>query len=75
MKVVTQMKGNRMKELQSKIGEAEYVLINTCDILPCPPYEDTCNQQHENFLQLLEENLDISHNKVVNGCEYRIFAK
>jgi len=66
---------NRMKELQSKVGEAEYILINTCDILPCPPYEETCNQEHDNFINLLKEKFNTYLSDKVGECNYYIFTK
>ena len=66
---------DKMKELQGKVEKANYILINTCDIMPCPPYEETCNQENENFLELLKENFNIHSNELIDDCEYYIFVR
>ncbi|MCH8067413.1 MAG: glycosyltransferase family 39 protein [Nanoarchaeota archaeon] len=64
----------KMIELQNKLEEAKYVLINTCDIMPCPPWEGSCNQEHDNFIDLLKEKFNIYLDEGVGRCNYYIFT-
>jgi hypothetical protein len=65
----------KIQELQSKVEKAKYVLINTCDILPCPPWENSCGQEHNNFINLLKGKFNIYYFEAVEECEYYIFTK
>ena len=65
----------KMKKLQNKLEEADYVLINTCDILPCPPWENSCNQEHDNFIELLNEKFEVNYYNKLGECEHYIFTK
>jgi|TARA_Y100000310_G_scaffold345860_1_gene471644 4-amino-4-deoxy-L-arabinose transferase-like glycosyltransferase len=64
----------KMIELQSNIDQAKLVLINTCDILPCPPQESSCNQEHNNFINMLKEKMNVNHYEKLNDCEYYILT-
>ena len=64
----------KMIELQKKSGKARYVLINTCDILPCPPNESQCDKEHGNFMSLLKNKLNIYFYEKRGECEYYIFT-
>jgi 4-amino-4-deoxy-L-arabinose transferase-like glycosyltransferase len=63
----------KIKKLQTKIEKAKHVLLNTCDVLPCPPNDKTCNQEHDNFLNILNKNLNIVFYQKYGECEYYIF--
>ena len=65
---------DRIDQLQRNVDDAKYVLINTCDILPCPPYEDSCMEEHENFLNTLKGNFNLYYNKKLDNCEHYIFT-
>jgi len=65
----------KIRELQSKVEKAKYVLINTCDILPCPPWENSCGQEHNNFINSLKEKSNIYYFETLKGCEYYILTK
>lgn len=62
-------------ELQKNADRAENILINTCDILPCPLWENSCNQEHNNFINSLKEKFKVFYFETVKGCEYYIFTK
>jgi len=65
----------KIKKLQNRLEEANYVLINTCDILPCPPWEDSCNKEHDNFINLLNSEFDINYYGKSGECEHYIFTR
>ena len=62
-------------ELQKNKDNAENILINTCDILPCPSWEGSCDQEHSNFINSLKEDFKISYYETVGECEHYIFTK
>lgn len=64
----------KMTELQSKMDEAKYVLINTCDIMPCPLSENLCSQEHNNFLNSLKEEFYNYFYEKLGECEHYIFT-
>jgi len=64
----------KIKELKENIREAKYVLINSCDIMPCPPYEETCATEHEEFIALLINNFKAELNEKYGNCDYYIFT-
>jgi len=65
----------KMKKLQNKLEDANYVLINTCDILPCPPWENSCKREHDNFIDLLNEKFDVNYYDKSGECEHYIFIR
>jgi len=65
----------KMVKLQTRIDGVEYVLISTCDILPCPPWESSCNEEHDNFINLLKEKFNTYLSDKVGECNYYIFTK
>jgi len=65
----------KIRRLQKNIDKAELVLINTCDILPCPLYESFCDQEHNNFINSLKEKFNINYFQTVKECDYYVFAK
>jgi len=65
----------KMKKLQIKLEEADYVLINTCDLLPCPPWENSCNREHDNFIGLLNEKFEVNYYNKLGECKQYIFTK
>ena len=58
--------------LKEKINQAKYILVNNCDIMPCPPSESSCNQEHNNFIMLLKEKLNVVFYNKSGECEYYI---
>jgi len=63
----------KINELTGKIGNAKHVLINTCDLLPCPPKDNLCNQKNDDFLAMLEERFDLFSYEGKGQCEHYIF--
>lgn len=64
----------KILKLKKKINNARYVLINTCDIMPCPPYEEGCKEMHSNFISMLKDKFKVQLYETRNGCEYYIFS-
>lgn len=65
---------NKIKELEKNVDKARNVLINTCDILPCPPDESLCSQEHSNFINLLKNKLNVYYYEKIGECEHYIFV-
>jgi hypothetical protein len=65
----------KIDSLTANIGNAKHVLINTCDILPCHPSDNLCNQKHNDFIELLKESFSLKSYNVHDSCEYYIFGQ
>jgi len=65
----------KIDSLKEKLPKANHVLINTCDILPCPPTDKNCLDKTIGFLNYLKNNFKIIHYKKEAGCEEFIFNK
>ena len=67
-----------IKNLKEKINQAKYILINSCDIMPCPPYEEACAREHEEFIAILikdfKAELNEKHSGKHGNCDYYIFT-
>ena len=66
--------GEKIKNLKEKMHRAKYILINSCDILPCPPYEEACTKEHEDFIALLAKSFNAQLNEKHGNCNYYIFT-
>jgi len=66
---------NKILKLQKNLEKANYVLIDTCDIVPCPPWEDSCDKEHDNFIELLNENFNVNYYGTSEDCKHYIFTK
>lgn len=64
----------KIKNLKDKINRAKFILINSCDIMPCPPYEDACAREHEEFIAILMKNFKAELNEEQGSCNYYIFT-
>ncbi|MEK6949693.1 MAG: glycosyltransferase family 39 protein [Nanoarchaeota archaeon] len=64
----------KIKNLKEKINQAKYIMINSCDIMPCPPYEEACAREHEEFIALLIKNFKAELNEKRGNCNYYIFT-
>jgi len=64
----------KIDDLTSKISEAEHILIDTCDILPCPSNDKDCDKKTENLLRYMKDNLQTIHHKSKGSCEEFIFT-
>ena len=68
----------KIKNLKEKIKSgknlAKYFLINSCDIMPCPPYEEACAREHEEFIATLIKNFKAELNEKHGDCSYYIFT-
>ncbi|MBI3026853.1 glycosyltransferase family 39 protein [Candidatus Woesearchaeota archaeon] len=65
----------KAKELQAKADRANNVMINTCDILPCPPDDNKCLDETDKLIGLLSQKLKLRYNMEKNKCKYLIFEK
>ena len=63
----------KINELAVNIGNAKHILINTCDLLPCPSSDIFCDQKHDDFINLLKNNFNIELFSKNKQCEYYIF--
>lgn len=65
----------RIDQLERNIGNAGAVLINTCDILPCPSHDEGCSKKHSDFINLLTETFSLARSAEKGSCKYYIFEK
>lgn len=63
----------KAKQLQQKVGKAKVVLINTCDIFPCPDYDDKCLEETNTLLRLFSSNMKQELYEEEGRCRYYIF--
>ena len=55
------------------LDNAKHILINTCDILPCPLQDTTCDKKSENFLTLLKSKFYLVSKTNYESCTYYIY--
>jgi len=60
--------------LKEKLPKAEHILIDTCDILPCPPEDVDCNEKTTEFLNTIKKDFQTFHYKKERNCEEFIFT-
>ena len=65
----------KIDELAEKVNSAKHILINSCDILPCPPYDNFCDEKHIDFVNFLKERFDAQMHEIHGTCEYYIFSQ
>ncbi len=61
--------------LQAKAGKASAVLLNTCDILPCPPSDTGCKYETEKLISIFRKSLRLKFYEMSGNCERMIFEK
>ena len=64
---------DKAKQLQQKVDKANAVLINTCDILPCPESDIDCLKDTEKLITLLNQKLELAFYEENDECIYYIF--
>jgi len=62
----------KIQELEHKLKDAQMILLNNCDILPCPPTDMSCNAAHTEFIELLQQKFDMITD-LYGECNYYIF--
>ena len=65
----------KIDSLIANIDNAEHVLINTCDILPCPPDDNTCSKKHDDFIDLLKNRFSLKLYNEFGSCKHYIFGQ
>lgn len=63
----------KISELTKRLSKAKHILIDTCDILPCPPADKNCPNKTNDFLDHLKNNFKTVYHKKENNCEQFIF--
>jgi len=64
----------KIENLKEKLPQAEHILINTCDILPCPQTDKNCQSKTNDLINYLKNNFKTTYYKKENNCEEFIFA-
>lgn len=64
----------RIDEL-NKLPQASNILIDTCDILPCPPSDKKCNKKAQLLITLLKKEFNTILQEKKGSCEKFIFKK
>ena len=65
----------RISELNKNLKEAKHILIDTCDILPCPQNDKECEEKAINFLNSIKSDFDVVYNRKGGVCEQIILAR
>jgi len=65
----------KIDELTMELSNVDNILLNTCDITPCPPSDNLCNEKHDEFLSKLKSVFYLEDKKSTGNCEYYIFSK
>ena len=65
----------KIDQLKEKLPKAEHILIDTCDILPCPETDKTCNEKTSNLINSIKKDFTTIHHKKEGNCEQFIFKK
>ncbi len=65
----------RIDKLKLRLAEAGHILIDTCDILPCPPRDVLCEGKTNEFLDYVKKDFEMFYYKKENGCEQFIFRR
>jgi hypothetical protein len=65
----------RIDVLKGKLLKTNHILIDTCDILPCPAADKNCYGETGNFLDLIEEDFEAFYYKKEDSCEQFIFRR
>jgi hypothetical protein len=60
----------KIQELLAKRHEAKTILLNSCDVLPCP--DDACIADHALFLETLKKEFAV-RTLAYKNCDYYIF--
>ncbi len=65
----------KIKQLKERRETAHLILLNTCDLLPCPPADSLCAEEHKSFMLLLEEEFETLFKEQEGNCTYFSFRK
>lgn len=63
----------RIDALKEKLPQANHILIDTCDILPCSSADKNCPDKTTSLLNNLKNNFKTIHYKKEGSCEQFIF--
>ena len=65
----------KIDALKKRVSEAEHILIDTCDLLPCPPSDKECKGKTAEFFGVLKKDFKLYYHGKENGCEKFIFRR
>ena len=65
----------RIAILEGKLKNADHILINTCEILPCNPNDIACDDKHNEFISKIKSGFITRLDIDKNGCKYYIFSR
>ncbi len=63
----------KIEVIKERINEAKHILIDTCDILSCPPNDGSCFERTNEFLGLLRNRFELVYYKK-GECDQFIFS-
>ncbi len=64
----------KIHELEQKMIDAQMILLNSCDILPCPSADISCNAAHAAFIELLQQHFETTTGSY-GECSYYLFKQ
>ncbi|MBU1946203.1 MAG: glycosyltransferase family 39 protein [Nanoarchaeota archaeon] len=65
----------KIAQLKTRINQADHILLNTCDILPCPKTDKECEKETTIWINSIKEELKTVYSQKEKECEYFIFQK
>jgi len=65
----------RINVLKEKLPKVKHILIDTCDILPCPAADKNCYDETGRFLEITKKDFETFYYKKENRCEQFIFRR
>ncbi|MBU1704793.1 MAG: glycosyltransferase family 39 protein [Nanoarchaeota archaeon] len=65
----------KIEQLQGKVDEANAVLINTCDIMPCPESDTGCILKTGQLISSLNTTLTLIYHQEQGSCRHYIFER
>ena len=65
----------KIAKLKEKLWDANHILIDTCDIVPCPPADKNYYDETGDFLDLIKKDFKIVYYKKEADCEQFIFRR
>ncbi|HJN56730.1 MAG: glycosyltransferase family 39 protein [Candidatus Woesearchaeota archaeon] len=65
---------DKIDDLMLNVDNADTILLNTCDLLPCPPNDSDCDKKSSDFIDNLKQKFATSSYSKNRDCKYYIFT-
>ncbi len=65
----------KIGELGKRLDEPDLILLNTCDLLPCPSDDALCPKNHADLLESLQDRFTLRAFRKESQCDYYIYSR